>query len=381
MRWIMGIWAYGALIGLLRHNQFSPFAYDLRISIALLSGLALVECAPKRLPQIAVALVAVTTGGVALSLLLLLALPSSALEGSMGGRITAESAFFFIGPPLVLTAPAIMLSWLAQRRRLLVLAWVSGWALLFEIVVLMQTRSLAISAALALLLAWLSSTALVQSRPTGHSSSRRAQVIGTGTALMMAAMSGWLLVNRSGAVLAFFARMSSGVHLASDTTWLIRAAEVVDVFGSMSLVDHLVGLGLGPTPHANVLGVPVFSFHIGVLNIWWRFGAVVFLILLWSIVHLARLWWAARSRLLSPGFRSRRDVALVAIAPGVLALAAQAFISGGWAVTSMLALGIVWGVYRVLVDYPIPAFEPSRIIVARMPPPDNGPLTAPAPST
>src|SRR5437867_665022 len=118
MRWITGIWAYGALIGLLRHNQFSPFAYDLRISIALLSGLALVECAPKRLPEIAVALVVVTTGGVALSLLLLLALPPSALQSSIGGRITAESAFFFIGPPLVLTAPAIIVSWLVQRRRL-----------------------------------------------------------------------------------------------------------------------------------------------------------------------------------------------------------------------------------------------------------------------
>jgi hypothetical protein len=198
--------------------------------------------------------------------------------------------------------------------------------------------------------------------------------------LTLAAMCGWLVVDRSTAIIAFFVRMSSGFHLVTDTTWLIRAAEVVEVFSSMSLADHLTGLGLGPAPHDNVLGVPVFAFHIGVLNVWWRFGVVIFLLLLWGIYRLARLWLAARARLMADGHRYPSDIAVVAVVPGALTLAAQAFISGGWAITSMLALGIAWGVYRVLLHSPSTAFGLRSVAVHSASPTVPQP-TAPAPST
>jgi hypothetical protein len=118
----------------------------------------------------------------------------------------------------------------------------------------------------------------------------------------------------------------------------------------MTPADHLIGLGLGPTPHVNYLGVPVLALHVGLLNVWWRFGVVGLLVLLAGIGRLAARWRDVRRRLSTGGRRGVGDVATLVIAPGILCLAAQAMISGGWSITSMLGTGLAWGGYRLLAD-------------------------------
>ena len=350
MRWIIGLALYGAAIAVLRGNQFSPFAYDLRICIALVTGLALVECAPKRRRQLTDALVAVCSIGIFLSCIVLLEMPKwgTALLG--GERITAESTFLLIGVPIVLLGPTLVLATTEGLRILALVTWIAAAVLLMEVMILLQTRSLAVSIVLSLVLARGATAAVMGARNRIRQAARERPMIGRGTALALTIISAALVVDRSEAFLAFLDRMSSGVHLAKDTTWLIRAAEVAQVFGSMGPTGHLTGMGLGPLPPVDFFGQPVFALHVGVLNVWWRFGVIGFLLLLWSMQRFTKLWLAARRRLLSGTGQSSKDVALVVVGPGVLALAAQAFISGGWAITSMLALGIAWGVYRSLAE-------------------------------
>lgn len=350
MRCVIGIGLYGAAIAVLRGNQFSPFAYDLRICLALITGLSLVECSPKRPGQLADVLVVICGVGTFLSCIVLLEMPKWGTAVVGGERVTAESTFLLIGAPMVLLAPTIILTTVEGLSRLTLLSWITAAVLLMEVVILLQTRSLAVSIVLSLALARAATVAVVRGKSLIARALRQRPVIGRGTSLALAILSVGVLVDRSEALLAFLDRMASGIHLANDTTWLIRAAEVVDVFGSMGLVEHLTGMGLGPTPPVNMFGVPVFALHVGVLNVWWRFGVIGFLLLLWSMLRVTKLWLRARRRLLEGTVQSAKDVAMIVVGPGVIALAAQAFISGGWAITSMLALGIAWGIYRSLAE-------------------------------
>jgi hypothetical protein len=369
VRWVGLALATGTAVALARHNQFSPFAYDLRVCLALATGLALIECAPRRPRTLARALVAVSAIGVGLSFVVLLAMPPSA-EVTIGGeRVTAESAYLLMGPSIVLLAPSIVLASLTGDRRLARWAWMTGWALLLEVIVLLQTRSLAISILLALVLARMSIGALAGASDWMPGALRRRGGLGKGTVLLLILATVPVLLSRTAALLAFVDRMASGFRLTNDVTWLIRLAEVADVFASMGPVDHLIGLGLGPTPHVNYLGVPVFSLHVGLLNVWWRFGVLGLLLLLAGVARLALRWREVRGRLSKGGARAPRDVAMLVVAPGLLSLAAQATISGGWAITSMLGTGLAWGAYRMLADERVLATaEPTDSAVPPRPP-------------
>jgi hypothetical protein len=123
---------------------------------------------------------------------------------------------------------------------------------------------------------------------------------------------------------------------------------VVDVFSSMRPLDYLTGLGVGPAPHLNALGVPVVALHIGILNVLWRFGAVVFSFLVVAIAILGTRWVRLCLAMRSAESLSASSVPLLVTAPAVLAWTAMSLISGGWSVPPVLAIGMAWGAYRSL---------------------------------
>ena len=129
-----------------------------------------------------------------------------------------------------------------------------------------------------------------------------------------------------------------------------RFEELPEFFGSMNAFDHLLGKGFNP---AGVLtdpqGEPYNTLHFGILNIWWRFGLPVFIMVVILFAILFIKWLLNLKNIFFRSFSNiipNKTTALIVCAPGVITLFVVSCMSGGWGISTMIPLGILWGVYR-----------------------------------
>jgi hypothetical protein len=118
----------------------------------------------------------------------------------------------------------------------------------------------------------------------------------------------------------------------------------------MTAIDHIMGMGFGPDLIlTDWLGIPYNTMHIGILNIWWRMGVPVFIVVLCLFFNLLVKWLMSLRLYL---FRSswhkvtNETLANMICAPGVITLFIISWMSGGWAMSAMIPLGMLWGVHR-----------------------------------
>lgn len=343
---------YGVAVGFVRGNWWSAITSDLRTSLGLVMGLCLVAMVPRR-PRSLVAAIAVTSAGaILISSWALSASPRMAVVTSVG-RLYDPIFFTINGLSLCLLAPSLTLSSAMGGRTLKVISWLSaGWAL-FVAVVLAQTRSLALAIALGLLFGVAGAVALSNSaRSVGRTRGPWRKTMGM--TVVVCVLVGVVGMRYGARVSEFQSRVQMKGGVMMDLNAFERVEEAIGAFRDMDLFDHLTGMGFGvKSPRYSWEGYDVFTLHVGVLNAWWRLGVLWFLGLMAGLLSLVWRYCQAFSRVRGRSAgpdQLRRASALVACAPGVWALAAIALISGGWAMSATISLGILWGIYRALVS-------------------------------
>lgn len=349
---------YGLLIGLIRGNWFSAITADVRIVLALVSGLCLVEIVPKRLSSLARSMVVVSALAICLAVLIGLLSPMTLEILAQRGIPTASSAFVVIGLSICLVAPGIILSSWVESRSFSALGWLSlGMAILACILVL-RTRTMSfvfIGSAFAAIVGIVVLARLPPMITTNIVSKKRRSTVGYALLFLVIIVS--VMVWQDERVRLFADRLQSPMQFGveSDINLVFRIDEARYVLEHMGWADHLIGMGLGvQLSDFELSSDSIAALHIGVLNLWWRLGVILFLavaiLFLVSVVHYLRSLGYLLHRppieapLTGPAMTS------VICTPGIIALGMAAVISGGWAITPMLSLGMLWGLQRALTS-------------------------------
>lgn len=150
---------------------------------------------------------------------------------------------------------------------------------------------------------------------------------------------------------AFIQRTESYSDYSKDENMSYRAIEAKTVFESMDPLDLLTGIGIGPdSPLHGEKGENYASLHIGILNIWWRFGIIPFLFTIATVIKLFILWLKAIFNCYCYYEHKElpiHDLSIIICAPGFFSLIIISVMSGGWAVSSLLPVGILFGIYKI----------------------------------
>ncbi len=344
--------SYGVAVGLASGNWSSAIATDLRTSLGLVTGLCLAAMVPRRPRSLVAAVVVTSASAIVISTWVLLHSHGVAAISSLG-RATTPGFFNINGLSYCLLAPSLILSSVAGGKMLRAISWLSGGFALLVAVVLTETRSLAGTVALSLFLGVAGAVALLApSRSSG--TARKALGKTVGMVVLLCVLVGVVGARYEDRVSAFLSRVRMKGGVTTDINYIERKDEAIAPFRQMDLFDHLTGMGFGAkSPRLGLDGEGVFDLHVGVLNVWWRLGVLWFVGLMAGLLLLIWKYGQAFSRARRRSGRPnqlRKATAIVACAPGVLALAATSLISGGWAVSATISLGIVWGIYRALVS-------------------------------
>jgi hypothetical protein len=148
------------------------------------------------------------------------------------------------------------------------------------------------------------------------------------------------------------ARSGAVGDIRNEDNVFARSDELVKLFQQMDIGQYITGVGVGHDYSVRtVTGDLTSILHIGVFNIWWRFGGVIFCYSIFILLRLIFSWFRSL-RLLRKNKISTIDInqaiAYVSCAPGFFTLAILSFMSGGWAISAFLTLGILWGIFLKL---------------------------------
>ena len=341
---ILLVFVYGLLIALLRSNQIHDIAYDLRLFVALLSGLALAATVGNRPSKFGMAICVVSGVSMLFILISLFFIPDFNIW-NQSSRLSSLAIFMLVGIPLMFFAPCIAFSTYVQKRRLQILSWLVAGLLLFVSTLFLQTRSLVITIIIVLLIASVAAVSLHNKRSNKLFAAFFCLIV-----LMTIFIS--VVYFYKGKFDSFISRTDSAIRYTEDANIMWRFSEAELVMQSLDYADYIFGMGLGPSsPLFTATGNPTFVLHIGILNIWWRFGFAVFVWVVLMSVNLFRKWVATIFWLFSSKKTShftKSSLATVICAPGVFCLMIISLISGGWDIISMLSLGLIWGFHRSL---------------------------------
>jgi hypothetical protein len=139
----------------------------------------------------------------------------------------------------------------------------------------------------------------------------------------------------------FFDRIGSvAENNSEDTNVQFRLLEPVLVFSDMSIFNFLFGSGLAPEAKLiSETGQKYNSMHIGILNILWRFGMLVFII--WLYIYIKFIKNLIYNNL------KKIKVGLILIAPSLIIYFVLSLVSGGWGVIPFLCLGMLVGLNKI----------------------------------
>lgn len=337
---------YGMFLFFVRSNSFDALGLDLRICLALMTGLSLVHIVPDDDKSVVSMLNIISLLSVIMAIYHLLSIPG--LDLSYGERVTNDTANILISIPLILAAPIIIFSVLTKNKKNMIMVWATMLLFIFLVVVIMKTRSSFLALAWALLLSltpWL----YLSRKRMSMKMIRNTALICALTILILTV----IFIDQRVNFEEFIERMTD---TGEDFTSLWRKFEVLLVLETMTPADLLIGMGFNPpSPLFTVLeggwavaGVSYNSLHIGILNVWWRFGFIIFVAWMLMVLYLVVLWLKSLKRLKRSKNKinsGNPDLGMTVCAPGVFVLIFISLLSGGWSVHAFLALGMILGLY------------------------------------
>jgi hypothetical protein len=335
---------YGLLVFCIRDNTLFSLASDLTVWLGIFAGLSLGMLVPNSKRSIALAMALPSLIATIISTVILYFLPDSQILQA-SERLTHPAAFVLVGLPLVLLAPSIIICFVVQDSKLMLIPALNAVLLLCAAIV-MQTRSLLLAVISAILLASFSIIGIASAFYRAKYSKRIAATITTSAFILSAIV----LVALKDAVEAVLDRMQGAVDLALDGGIGARFDEVSIVFQSMSLFDHVLGMGFSPPAIlTDLLGTPHTAMHFGLLNIWWRFGFPITLAVVFFFAYAVFRFLTSIKQIHGSKVGEKCIAAIICL-PAVIVVFFISCMSGGWGVSTMLPLGMVWAFHRRLTN-------------------------------
>ena len=313
---------YGIFIWFARGNPLSGLGEDLRVCFSLFTGLSLGYLLPNTKKTLAASLAITFAAFLLMAVLILFMLPGADFMSSFT-RTTHSSAFILLGIPVVFIAPSMIFSTLLLDRRLIVISWLSGGIFLIVSIVILQTRTLFLTIMLGILLAII--TVFIVSFYFGKGPAKR-EISKTATRMIIGLfilIVSFLFYWKEG-LSHFSSRMHDITLFERDGGIGPRLAEWPAVLGRMNLLDHVIGMGFNPVSSLiDFKGNSYNTIHIGVVNIWWRLGFLVFLVIIYLFIRLLTKWLGALKNLYFESMRGKVNnltFAFIICAPGVITL-------------------------------------------------------------
>lgn len=341
---------YGLILFFLHKNSFSGLGVDLRTCFALFSGLSLVYLMPKDYKTILTLINIISCTIVLIIFIHLMTIPDFSLINY--DRITTYSAFTLIGIPLTLIGPIILISVFLEHRLNLIISILTFITLIAMSSIVMQTRSLFIAEIITLMIIIISVRAyhrLVKHKKDHQSITAYIVIL----VILCSVALVYIFLNQTENVYEFLIRFT---FMEEDINYIWRRVEVLQVIERMSFLDLITGMGFNPPSSLITFEKGIFYnynvLHIGILNVWWRFGFVVFLAWIILFIRLLKKWIFTirylRNTIDQLKFY-RQKIAFVMCAPGVITVVCMSFLSGGWSIHIFLPLGILLGLYDLIM--------------------------------
>ena len=177
------------------------------------------------------------------------------------------------------------------------------------------------------------------------------------------------LIVDAGRSARFASILDVNLLLASD-----RVLELIAFLTSSDSAQLLIGRGVGGAIYSPILefkGELTGSMHIGIANVWMKFGLLPFAIavgffLLVIPIRYSRSFWKARDC----GYRTNNsDTANVVVLPSLFPWIVAMLVSGGYSEGSLWCAGFVFYVYYLVKRFGLDAFfspsYPTRAVPAR----------------
>lgn len=343
---------YGILNFFIRNNSFSGFGGDILVYFGIFTGLSLGALLPSQQNSIAAGLTLTSAIPTLLATVLLFSIPGADFLTSFS-RTTHPSAFILLGLPLSLTAPSMIYSILLRNVKWIAIAWLSAGLFLVIEISILQTRSHTISVIYSIIIAVITSlvtSSYINKKPNKPNFSKNVAIVIVAFLLLVIIA---LYISR-GNLFLFLLRMVNVYEFQADGGIATRLEEVPLVFGSMDFFDHIFGMGFNPvSPLIDWRGNPYNNTHVGILNIWWRFGFPVFLGVIYLFVRLLIKYFKSLRCYVSYRFKNKitnETFATIICAPGVISIFIISCMSGGWGISTTVPLGLLWGVYMKMVN-------------------------------
>ncbi|NVN97524.1 hypothetical protein HXX01_04860 [Candidatus Nomurabacteria bacterium] len=329
-------------------NKFLIKLVLIRIFVSIFSGLSLVAILPS---SSYIKLQMMTSFSI---FFLILGLYSTliALEFNLfsSNRVATETTFIFNDFAMILFPVTLTYSLLIDSKKIFILSLLSLIVLSVSSAIYLQTRSLVITYSCTLLFCFMTTHTISQyfhrclniilNYP------KRLFIIGI---ISISLVFNLMSVN----IENFLSRTGYTINLRQEENAAIRIDEVITVFNKFDIVDYILGNGIGPDSSIiTERGDYGASLHIGILNILWRFGAIVFSYIVFIIMRLF-IRWISALRYLRNQSETNENIpfmlAYITCCPGFFALIIMSCMSGGWSVSSFLPLGILLGFMNSLI--------------------------------
>jgi hypothetical protein len=343
---------YGVLVFFIRNNPFSGFGGDTLVYIALFTGLSLGVLLPNIQTKIAAGLTLLSAIPTFLATILLFSLPGADFLTSFG-RTTHPSAFILLGLPLSLVAPSMIYTVLLRNVKWIAISWISAGVLLVVTISILQTRSQAIAVILSIIIAIVTSLSTSSYFDNRLKKGKTSKIVAIFISTLIIFVIATLYFSKVNFIL-FLIRMLNAFEFQYDGGIAPRLEEVPLVYGSMDFFGHVFGMGFNPvSPLIDWRGNPYNNTHIGILNIWWRFGFPVFLWVLYLFAGLLLKYYESLKYICIRSLWNKvnnETFATIICAPGVITIFIISCMSGGWGISTMISLGILWGVHGIIAN-------------------------------
>ncbi len=336
---------YGVFIAILRNNPLNSMGHDFRTIIAFFSGFSTILIMKDIKADIF---------KVVIHIELILTIAATAVTMFLPGaeqvasyeRLTHPSAFILSDMPLIVFSTAILLASFSGKRTLIVKSWLCALLLIINAALITQTRSMALAVSIGIFFTLVS---LYFIRESANISKRNYFASNNIILIFIIIILVAIFLNKTLNLNNFIERLQSGIHYYDDVGVKIRLDEIPSVFSKMTVQQHIFGMGLNPPSElVDYRGFEYNNIHIGIFNIWWRFGIVTFIFVNIIIIRALVSWLFILLRKDKRSDLRTERMAKILCTPSLLIAYTIALTSGGWSPSFTYGLGIALGIYSKL---------------------------------
>lgn len=329
---------YGFIIYLIRQSGNSNLGPEFRLFLSFFTGYSLINFFGKDIKSIVFKF---NICFFILNLIILIQfifLPD--FSTWIDNRIGSESIYNLIGPELLLMPTILLISIFTENLRSTKLSIINYFILLIYSILFLKTRSMFLIIILSFIIVYLLNRKMNKFEDSKLKSKKK-QINFIYLFMFLLFSFLYLLKLNGDASQMFFDRIGSvAENNSEDTNVQFRLLEPVLVFSDMSIFDFLFGSGLAPEAKLiSETGQKYNSMHIGILNILWRFGMLVFII--WLYIYIKFIKNLIYNNL------KKIKVGLILIAPSLIIYIILSLVSGGWGVIPFLCLGMLVGLNKI----------------------------------